>query len=49
MGRVLGVWLVLGGMLCFFIAHLPDKYIKIQVAETAIYTGIFMIALAALF
>ena len=47
--RVLGVWFVLSGMLCFFIAHLADKYMKIQVAEAAIYTGIFMIALAALF
>ncbi len=45
----MGVWFVLGGMLCFFIAHLADKYIKIRVAETAIYTGILMIALAALF
>ena len=45
----MGVWLVLSGMLCFFIAHLADKYIKIQVAEIAIYTGILMIALAALF
>ena len=45
----MGVWFVLGGMVCFFIAHLADKYIKMHVAETTIYTGILMIALSALF
>ncbi|QXC18100.1 MULTISPECIES: hypothetical protein [Citrobacter freundii complex] len=45
----MGVWFVLGGMLCFFIAHLADKHIKTRVAEAAIYTGISLIALAALF
>jgi hypothetical protein len=45
----MGVWFVLSGMFCFFIAHLADKYIKTRVAETAIYTGILMIAFAALF
>jgi hypothetical protein len=45
----MSVWFVLGGMLCFFIAHLADKYIKIRLAELSIYTGILMITLAALF
>lgn len=45
----MGVCFVLSGMLCFFIAHLADKYIKTRVAEIAIYTGILMVALAALF
>ncbi|HBA7815509.1 TPA: hypothetical protein J1Z50_004454 [Escherichia coli] len=45
----MGIWFILGGMFCFFIAHISDKYIKTRVAEVAIYTGIVMIALAALF
>jgi len=45
----MGVWFVLVGMLCFFISHLADKYIKVHVAEVAIYTGMLMIAMAALF
>lgn len=45
----MGVWLILGGMLCFLVSHLADKYIKIHVAEVAIYTGMLMIAMAALF
>lgn len=45
----MGVWFVLSGMICFFIAHLADKYMKTRVAEGAIYTGISLIALAALF
>ncbi|EEI9041262.1 hypothetical protein C0V32_004173 [Salmonella enterica subsp. enterica serovar Javiana] len=45
----MSVWFVLSGMFCFFIAHLADKYTKIRVAETAIYMGILMIALAAFF
>lgn len=44
----MGVWLVLCGMFCFFVAHLADKHIKIRVAEFAIYTGILLIALAVL-
>ncbi|QMG40978.1 hypothetical protein HVY60_10455 [Citrobacter freundii] len=45
----MGVWFVLGGMFCFFIAHLADKYSKKLVADVTIFTGIFLIALAALF
>ncbi|TQN81012.1 UNVERIFIED_ORG: hypothetical protein FHU00_0693 [Citrobacter freundii] len=45
----MGVWFVLSGMLCFFIAHLADKYSKKRVAEVTIFTGILAIALAALF
>ena len=43
-----GMWFVLSGMLCFFIAHLADKYAKKIVADVTIFTGIFMIALAVL-
>lgn len=42
------MWFVLSGMLCFFIAHLADKYAKKVVADVIIFTGLFMIALAAL-
>lgn len=45
----MGIWIVLSGMLCLFIAHLADKYSKKLVADAMIFTGIFMIALAALF
>lgn len=42
------MWIVLSGMLCFFIAHLADKYAKKIVADIIIFAGVFMIALAAL-
>lgn len=42
------MWFVLSGMLCFFIAHLADKYAKKVVADVTIFAGLFMIALAAL-
>ncbi|WP_262943899.1 hypothetical protein [Salmonella enterica] len=42
------MWFVLSGMLCFFIAHLADKYTKKIVADVTIFAGMFMIALAAL-
>ena len=42
------MWFVLSGMLCFFIAHLVDKYAKKIVADVTIFIGLFMIALAAL-
>lgn len=45
----MGIWFVLGGMICLFTAHLADKYSKKLVADATIFTGIFMIALAALF
>ncbi|MBH5326277.1 hypothetical protein I3A70_14170 [Salmonella enterica] len=43
-----GMWFVLSGMLCFFIAHLADKYAKKVMADITIFVGLFMIALAAL-
>lgn len=42
------MWFVLSGMLCFFIAYLSDKYAKKVAADVSIFTGLFMIALAAL-
>lgn len=45
----MGIWFVLGGMLCFFIAHLADKYSKKTVAEVAIISGILLIAISMLF
>jgi hypothetical protein len=45
----MGVWFVLNGMLCLFIAYLADKYSKKLVADATIFAGIFMIALAVLF
>lgn len=45
----MGMGFVLSGMLCFFIAHLADKYSKKMVANITIFGGIFMIALSALF
>lgn len=45
----MGIWFVLSGMLCFFIAHLADKYSKKVLADVTIFLGIFMIAVATLF
>jgi hypothetical protein len=45
----MSVWFVLGGMLCFLIAHLADKHSKKLVADVTIFTGILVIALAVLF
>lgn len=45
----MGIWFVLIGMLCFYIAHLADKHSKKLIADAAIFVGIFMIALATLF
>ena len=42
------MWFVLSGMLCFFIAHLADRYANKLVSDVTVFTGIFMIALAAL-
>lgn len=44
----MGIWVVLSGMLFLLIAHLADKNSKKLVADAMIFTGIFMIALAAL-
>ncbi|CAD5758654.1 Uncharacterised protein [Escherichia coli] len=44
----MGILLVLSGMFCFFIAHLADQYSKKIIADVTIFTGVFMIALAAL-
>lgn len=43
------IWLVISGMFCFFIAYLADKHSKKLVADAAIFTGVFMIAVAVLF
>ncbi len=45
----MGIWFVLIGMLCFFIAHLADKYSKKLIADAAIFAGIFTIAISILF
>lgn len=42
------MWFVLSGILCFFIAHMADKYAKNIVADVTIFAGVFIIALAAL-
>lgn len=44
----MGIWIVLSGMLCLFIAHLADKNSKKLISDAMIFTGIFMIALAIL-
>lgn len=45
----MGIWLVLSGMLCLFIAHLVDKYSKKLIADASIFSGIFLIAISTLF
>jgi hypothetical protein len=45
----MGVWFVLSGMFCFFIAYLSDKRSKESMADAMIFTGVLLIALAALF
>lgn len=45
----MGTWFVLGGMLCFYIAHLADKYSKKMVADAMIISGILLIAISILF
>ncbi len=45
----MGIWFVLGGMLCIFIAHLADKYSKKKAADATIISGILLIAISILF
>lgn len=44
----MGIWIVLSGIVCLFIAYLADKCSKNFVADAMIFIGIFIIALETL-